>query len=88
MKIKIFNLTLPTVVIVIGIACAIHTSAMNKKAVVVINKWGYTHLEGENCTITNVMCSIGGGQPCKQGTTQLYDFVSTTSCPNPLYKIP
>lgn len=88
MKIKILKLTLPTAMIVFGIAGAIHTNAMNKKAIVIINKWGYTHLEGENCIITNVMCTIGGGLPCKQGTNQLYDFVSTVSCPNPLTRNP
>jgi hypothetical protein len=87
MKIKLFKTTLPMAVVAFGIAGAMQTNAMSKKATALINKWGYTHLEGENCILTNVMCTVGGGPPCKQGTTQLYDFVSSVSCPNPLSRM-
>lgn len=88
MKIKFFKLILPIAVVAFGLAGAMHTNAMDKKATALVNKWGYTHIEGENCVLTNVMCRTEPGTPCKQGVNQLYDFVSTVSCPNPLNKIP
>ncbi|WP_284653151.1 DUF6520 family protein [Flavobacterium terrisoli] len=88
MKIKFFKLILPVAVVAFGLAGAMHTNAMDKKATKLVNKWGYTHIDGENCVLTNVMCRTEIGPPCKQGSNQLYDFVSTTSCPNPLNKIP
>lgn len=88
MKIKFFKLILPMAVVAFGITGAMQTNAMSKKATALVNKWGYTHIEGENCVLTNVMCKTDLGTACKQGVNQLYDFVSTTSCPNPLNKIP
>lgn len=88
MKIKFFKLILPMAVVAFGIAGAMHTNAMSKKATTLVNKWGYTHIEGENCVLTNQMCRTQPGLPCKLGGEQLYDFVSTTSCPTPLNKIP
>jgi hypothetical protein len=88
MKIKFFKLILPMAVIAFGLAGAMHTNAMGKKALTVDERWGYTHLEGQNCINSNIMCTIAPGVPCKQGaSTQLYEFVSLTSCPNPLNKI-
>ncbi len=88
MKNKFLKFILPMAVVAFGLAGAMHTNAMDKKATALIDRWGYTHLEGQNCVITNVMCKTDGSILCKQGTTQLYDFVSTTSCPNPLTKNP
>lgn len=87
MKNKFLKFVLPMAVVAFGLVSAVHTNAMDKKATALVDRWGYTHLEGQNCVITNVMCSTTGSTPCKQGTVQLYDFVSTTSCPNPLTKI-
>ncbi|AWG24727.1 DUF6520 family protein [Flavobacterium kingsejongi] len=87
MKTKFFKFILPMAVVAFGLAGAAHTNAMGKTAVALADRWGYTHLEGQNCVITNVMCKTDPGTPCKQGSAQLYDFVSTTSCPNPLNKI-
>jgi len=56
MKIKFFKLILPVAVVAFGLAGAMHTNAMDKKATALVNKWGYTHIEGENCVLTNVMC--------------------------------
>lgn len=82
------KLILPIAVVALGLVGAIHTNAMTKKAVALVDKWGYTHLEGSNCVISNTMCRLEGGPFCKQGAIQLYDFVSTSSCPNPLLRIP
>lgn len=87
MKNKKLKFTIPFVVFAAGLIGAMQTNKMDKKATTLVNRWGYTHLEGQNCAITNVMCTVGGGSPCKQGTTLLYDFVSTVSCPNPLSKL-
>jgi hypothetical protein len=88
MKTKFFKLILPIAVVAFGLAGAMHTNAMNKKAVALVDKWGYTHLEGQNCVKSETMCRTEPGPLCKQGTIQLYDFVSITSCPNTLNKIP
>lgn len=87
MKNKFLKFVLPMAVIAFGLAGAAHTNAMDKKAAALEEKWGYTHLEGQNCVVSNTMCRTDGSQPCKQGSINLYDFVSTTSCPNPLTKI-
>lgn len=87
MKNKSLKFILPVAAVAFGLIGAIQTKEMNKKAIALVEKWGYTHLEGQNCVITNVMCTIGGGPPCKQGTILLYDFVSSVSCPNPLCKL-
>lgn len=87
MKNKFLKFVLPMAVVAFGLAGAAHTNAMDKKATALVQRWGYTHLEGENCVQTNIMCKTDPGTPCKQGSIQLYDFVSTTSCPNPLNKV-
>ncbi|MGC4041882.1 MAG: DUF6520 family protein [Flavobacterium sp.] len=87
MKNKFLKFVLPMAVVAFGLAGAAHTNAMDKKAETLVQRWGYTHLEGENCVQTNIMCKTDPGSPCKQGSIQLYDFVSTSSCPNPLNKV-
>ena len=87
MKNKFFKMILPAVVVTFGILSAVSTSAMNKKTVTLAQKWGYSHIEGENC-VRQIMCKTDPGLPCKTvAGDQLYDFVSTVSCPNPLNKI-
>lgn len=87
MKIKFFKLVLPMAVITFGIAGAISTNAMNKKAEALVDRWGYTHIDGQNCVKTNVKCTTDPGAPCTFGTLQLYDFVSLTTCPSTLNQI-
>ena len=86
MKTKFFKLILPMAVITFGIAGAISTNAMNKKADFFANRPGYTHIEGENCVDVSVTCKNTVGVPCTLGGNQLYDFNGST-CPNPLNKI-
>lgn len=73
-------------VITFGIAGAISTNAMSKNASAFANRTGYTHIEGENCVITNVTCKNTPGAPCTFGGNQLYDFNGST-CLTPLNKI-
>lgn len=88
MKIKFFKMILPVAVITIGMASAVSTNAMSKTAAAFANRTGYTHLEGENCVITNMTCKNTSGVPCTFGGNQLYDLNSVTNtCPNPLNKI-
>jgi hypothetical protein len=87
MKTKIFKMILPMAVITFGIAGALSTNAMSKKSSTLAERWGYTHLEAEPCTKA-IMCSTIPGTACKNSSGDvLYDFVSSVSCPNPLYKI-
>lgn len=74
-------------VIAFGIAGAMKTNAMSQKSVALVDRVGYTHIEDENCVATELMCTTNPGTPCILAGEQLYDFVSTTSCPLPLNKI-
>lgn len=86
MKIKFFKMILPVAVITLGVAGAMSTNAMSKKSSSLVDKWGYTHIEDEPCT-KSIKCSTIPGLPCKNTAgEQLYDFVSSVSCPNPLFK--
>lgn len=87
MKINFKKVIMPMVVITVGVFGAFSTSAMNQKNKAFADRWGYSHLEGENC-VREIMCTTNPGLPCKTvAGDQLYDFVSTVSCPNPLSKI-
>lgn len=88
MKTKIFGAILPAAVIAFGIAGAMSTNAMSKKATTLVDVWGYTHIAGQNCLQSATRCTPTGATPCKQSGIQLYDFVSTISCPNPLTTLP
>lgn len=86
MKTKFFRLVLPAAVICFAIAGAVSTNAMNKKAATLVDRWGYAHLEDTPCK-KEIMCSTDNGPVCKNTAGDiLYDFVSTTSCPNTLNK--
>ena len=87
MRSNLLKSILPVAVVAFGLAGAVHTNAMSKEATALVNKWGYTHIEGENCVQSNVVCKTEAGPPCTLGANQLYDFVSSTSCPNPLNRI-
>lgn len=74
------------VVITLGVFGAISTSAMNQKTTAFADRWGYSHIEGENC-VQEIMCSTIPGPPCKTvAGDQLFDLEDGVSCPNPLNK--
>ena len=89
MKNKMMNLIMPVAMIIVGVLGAFTTSAMNQRSSSVGDRWGYSHIEGENCIKEDVMCTTLPGSPCKSlAGDQLFDsFDDGVSCPNPLNKI-
>lgn len=87
MKSKLMKVFMPLVVITLGIFGALSTSAMNQKTVAFGDKWGYSHIEEENC-VREIMCSTIPGEPCKTlSNVQLFELNQDgVSCPNPLNK--
>lgn len=87
MNINFKKVIMPMVVIALGIFGALSTNAMDQKKVSFVDRWGYTHLEGEGC-VRDIMCSTEPGDPCKTVSgDQLFDLeIDGVSCPNPLNK--
>lgn len=65
MKNKLMKVFMPLVVITLGVFGAISTSAMNQKTTAFADRWGYTHLEDEDCIDVEIMCSAIPGFTCK-----------------------
>lgn len=78
---------MPLAVIMLGVFGAISTSAMNQKTTAFADRWGYTHIDGENC-VKDIMCSAIPGFTCKSlAGKQLYGLeLDGVSCPVALTK--
>ena len=87
MKKNLIKVFMPMVVITLGIFGAVSTSAMNQKTVAFGDRWGYSHIDGENC-VREIMCTTLPGLSCKTvAGDQLFDLNQDgVSCTNPLNK--
>ena len=87
MKNKLMRVFMPMVVITLGVFGAISTSAINQKTTAFADRWGYTHIEGENC-VKDIMCSFTPGFTCKSVSgDQLYGLDQNgVTCPIALSK--
>jgi len=92
MKTIFSRVLLPVAAITLSIAGAVGTNAMTKSAKVVVDKWGYLHNTTNPaqppCQLSTVMCTdVINPNICETSSgADLYDFASTVSCPNPLYR--
>jgi hypothetical protein len=83
------KMVLPVAVIMLGIAGAVSTQAMNSSSKVLVNQQGYRFVSAQDPCHAEIMCTTTVGPICKLGSITLWGKVTPTAldCNVPLYKI-